>query len=150
MIGETCLQHLRFMRWADERVLAAVSEHPPEDLAVLRHILLGEEVWLRRVLGERDVQIGALAGPGDIAGFHAAWPALHDRWIAWGEGCEDWDAPVHYVRADGVECHTPVWQIVFHVVNHGSYHRGQVSAELRSRGIAPPPTDLMVWYRSNL
>ena len=41
----------------------------------------------------------------------------------------------------------PVWQIVLHVVNHGSYHRGQVAAMLRAAGYAPPDSDLIIWYR---
>jgi len=32
----------------------------------------------------------------------------------------------------------PVWEIVLHVVNHGSHHRGQVSGFLRALGHAPP------------
>jgi uncharacterized damage-inducible protein DinB len=35
-----------------------------------------------------------------------------------------------------------------HVVNHGSYHRGQVTTLLRQLGAAPPkPTDMIAFYR---
>jgi uncharacterized damage-inducible protein DinB len=37
--------------------------------------------------------------------------------------------------------------VVLHVANRGSYHRGQVSAMLRTAGFAPAPTDLMLYYR---
>ena len=43
---------------------------------------------------------------------------------------------------------TPLWQIVLHVVNHATLHRGQVMAMLRQLGIPPPPTDLISYYRS--
>jgi len=36
---------------------------------------------------------------------------------------------------------------VLHLVNHDSLHRGQVMAMIRQLGIAPPPTDLMMYYR---
>jgi uncharacterized damage-inducible protein DinB len=40
------------------------------------------------------------------------------------------------------------WQMVLHVVNHGSYHRGQVTTMLRQLGVAAPRyMDLIVFYR---
>ena len=39
------------------------------------------------------------------------------------------------------------WQIVTHVVNHGTHHRGQVSGFLRTMGHTPPPLDLSFYYR---
>jgi uncharacterized damage-inducible protein DinB len=32
-------------------------------------------------------------------------------------------------------------------VNHGTHHRGQVAGFLRAMGKAPPPLDLMAFYR---
>jgi uncharacterized damage-inducible protein DinB len=41
-----------------------------------------------------------------------------------------------------------VWQMVQHVVNHASYHRGQVTTMLRQIGAEPPkPMDLIAYYR---
>ena len=42
----------------------------------------------------------------------------------------------------------PYWQVVLHLVNHGSYHRGQVATMLRQAGIKPPGTDLISYYRT--
>jgi uncharacterized damage-inducible protein DinB len=42
----------------------------------------------------------------------------------------------------------PPWQIVLHVVNHGTHHRGQVSGFLRAMGQTPPPVDLSMFYRT--
>src|SRR5216684_1869079 len=41
----------------------------------------------------------------------------------------------------------PLWQSMQHVVNHGSYHRGQVTTMLRQHGAQPVLTDLMHFYR---
>jgi uncharacterized damage-inducible protein DinB len=38
------------------------------------------------------------------------------------------------------------WQIILHVVNHATLHRGQAMGILRQMGIAPPQTDLMNFY----
>ena len=39
-------------------------------------------------------------------------------------------------------------EILSHVVNHATYHRGHVAAMLYDSGIAPPTTDLPVYLRS--
>jgi uncharacterized damage-inducible protein DinB len=41
----------------------------------------------------------------------------------------------------------PMWQSMLHVVNHGTYHRGQVTTLLRQLGAQPILLDLMHFYR---
>src|SRR5215475_13864133 len=41
----------------------------------------------------------------------------------------------------------PLWQSMQHLVNHGTYHRGQVTTLLRQNGAEPILTDLMHFYR---
>ena len=40
----------------------------------------------------------------------------------------------------------PAWQIVMHVVNHASLHRGQIVGMLRQLGMKPPATDILFYY----
>jgi uncharacterized damage-inducible protein DinB len=48
----------------------------------------------------------------------------------------------------GVEAASPVWQMVQHMVNHASYHRGQVTTMLRQAGAKPAKSmDLITFYR---
>jgi uncharacterized damage-inducible protein DinB len=138
------------MQWADELMLAAVADNSPTEIAVLQHIYLGEEVWLRRVKGERDVLISELQAPADIAALQLAWPKMHRDWNDWAASGVDVEADIPHRNIAGAQFHMPAWQIVLHLVNHGSFHRGQVAAALRAKGIAPPPTDLIVYYRSHV
>jgi len=43
----------------------------------------------------------------------------------------------------------PLWQLVFHVVNHGTHHRGQTAGFLRALGRIPPALDMTVYYRES-
>ena len=38
----------------------------------------------------------------------------------------------------------PLWQTLFHVVNHQTYHRGQVATLLRQLGTQPSPIDYLL------
>ena len=53
-----------------------------------------------------------------------------------------------YKLLNGQPGKSSFWQMLQHVVNHGSYHRGQVTTMLRQLGAAPAKsTDLITFYR---
>jgi len=146
---DTCRQHLSFMKWADEVMLQAVAQHMPESLAILQHIYLGELVWYMRVVeGNPAIQITQVTAPADITTLRSAWLDLHNRWLAWAETA-DFEAAVPHKNLKGDSFEMPAWQPVLHLVNHGTFHRGQVAAMLRAAGFAPPATDLIIWYRTH-
>src|SRR5207302_3602326 len=39
----------------------------------------------------------------------------------------------------------PPWAVLRHIVNHTTYHRGQVAAKLKRFGVQQPETDLVYW-----
>ena len=60
---------------------------------------------------------------------------------------EDLDKRITYRNSAGAEFTTGLEDILMHVAMHGSYHRGQVAALLRSAGDEPSPTDYIQWVR---
>ena len=53
-----------------------------------------------------------------------------------------------YKSLAGAPGRSPLWQMVQHLVNHASYHRGQVTTMLRQIGAAPAKSlDLIAFYR---
>jgi uncharacterized damage-inducible protein DinB len=49
-------------------------------------------------------------------------------------------------RFDGKNHRSLNWHMFHHVVNHSTYHRGQVTMMLRLLGAKPVGTDLIVFY----
>ena len=76
------------------------------------------------------------------------WPRLQTKWEAWADAATDADIARHvpfksrFVGDAGL----PAWQIVMHVVNHGTLHRGQIVGMLRQLGAKPPATDIVFYY----
>jgi uncharacterized damage-inducible protein DinB len=50
---------------------------------------------------------------------------------------------VLYTNSKGEPWESQVDDILTHLVVHGGYHRGQIAAELRAHGVAPPYTDFI-------
>ena len=60
------------------------------------------------------------------------------------------DRVIDYKLLSGAEGSTPLCQMLQHVVNHASYHRGQVTTMLRQLGATPAkPMDMIAFYRTS-
>jgi len=60
---------------------------------------------------------------------------------------EDLDRTLEYKTLKFGVYRNPLWQSMQHLVNHNTYHRGQVTTLLRQLGAQPILTDLMHFYR---
>jgi uncharacterized damage-inducible protein DinB len=153
MTTEDARTHLRYSGWASRRLLDAALQLPPDDLhrdlkvshkslfETLNHIHFADRIWLCRVLGEPyEPAQGAL---------EVEWPKLQRRWEEWADspGAADLDRIIFYKDLKGNSHQAPLWQIILHLVNHATLHRGQVMAMMRQLGAVPPPTDLIFYYR---
>jgi len=152
MTADEARDHVRYSTWASRRLLDAAlkldAEQQHRDVGVshksvhatLAHILSGDRIWLSRIVGQPIEPEGAL---------EVEWPEIGRRWEQLAEGWNDSDLErvVDYKQSSGREFDSTVREIVLHVVNHATLHRGQVMAIFRQLGIAPPPTDLIFYYR---
>ncbi len=161
--AEVLRTHLEYTAWASRRLVEAAAKLTEEELhrdfgtadhsvlGTLVHIFAGDRVWLYRLAGGAD--------PGfvhdsdrQLRVLQNDWPVVHDRWLAWASGLtpEQIAAPLTYRDLKGREWTQPVWQLVLHVVNHGTSHRGQVAGFLRAMGRVPPGSDLIFYYRETM
>ena len=114
-------------------------------LKTLGHIHFADRIWFSRVV-DPAIEVHRSS---DLPLLESDWPAIQRRWEEWADALTDADVtrPVSYKSMFGGTAETPVWQIVLHVVNHATLHRGQVVGMLRQLGAQPPATDLMFYYR---
>lgn len=59
----------------------------------------------------------------------------------------DLDKDVGYVSSHGIGYMNKVRDILFHAVNHSTYHRAQIASDLKAAGIEPPVTDYIAYKR---
>jgi uncharacterized damage-inducible protein DinB len=161
------LQDLRTMLdyhyWARDRLLAALDPLSPEqlkrDLAssfksihdTMVHTYAAEWAWHSRWNGTSPT---ALLPPDqfpDLPSIRTAWQELEGKMRRFVDNLgDDGVERVHdYTLLSGQPGSTPLWQMLQHVVNHASYHRGQVTTMLRQLGASPAkPMDMIAYYRT--
>ena len=153
---------LDYHYWARDRLLDAVSEIGSDEFLAprgssfssirdtLAHTYFAEWAWYERWTGNSP---SALPDPGrfaDNASLRSAWEELEANVRGLIEPLSDADLQQakDYRLFSGAAGSSVMWQMVQHVVNHASYHRGQVTTMLRQAGARPPKSmDLIAFYR---
>ncbi len=158
---DVLLTHIDYTRWASGRLTEAAAKLSPEELTrdfgtadkhvlgTLVHVFAADRIWMARIAGSVPARFIDLERDMHLSVLQNDWPPLLDQWTAWISGLSDAAiaANIAYKDIKGNAYETPAWQIILHVVNHGTHHRGQVSGFLRAMGHVPPPLDLMAYYR---
>ena len=57
---------------------------------------------------------------------------------------------ISYFNSKGEEFINTIRDMLFHVVNHSTYHRGQIATDSKLHGLAPLVTDYIFYKRDNL
>jgi uncharacterized damage-inducible protein DinB len=147
--------------WANRRQLEAVAKVTTEEFLqpmgssfgslrdTIAHIYGAEWVWLERFQGQSPSSLPDVTQFQDVLSLKEKWIELEGRLLAFVSGLtqEDLNRVMEYKTLKFGVYRNPLWQSMQHVVNHGTYHRGQVTTLLRQMGAQPILTDLMHFYR---
>jgi len=148
--------------WANAQLLPVIGQLPKEKqeqevpssfptlYKTLLHMWDSESVWWQRLkLQER------LVIPSE--GFNGGMDELCQQVLKQNKLWSDWVSTAqehmlthvfHYYNFKKELFKQPVFEVVLHVLNHGTYHRGQLVNMLRQLGVDKiPPTDYIVYSR---
>lgn len=146
--------------WANRRILARSEGLSAAELtgktasmwdSILRtmaHALAAEWIWRQRV------QEGVSPTAGLNIDQFTTLQQLKDRWAEEEEAMrsylaglsdDDLDRVVEYRSSDGTAFSRPLWQILTHVVNHGTQHRSEVALYLTNFGRSPGNMDITAY-----
>jgi uncharacterized damage-inducible protein DinB len=115
----------------------------------LGHILGVEWLWLERFQGRSPSAIPDATEFAEISSLKTRWAEFEPTLLNFVRGLSqaDLDRMMEYKTMKFGIYSNPLWQSMLHLVNHGTYHRGQVTTMLRQLGGQPILTDLMHFYR---
>jgi|SRR5215469_17858201 len=150
-----------YNHWANSRALDAAAQLTDAQFIrplgssfssvrdTLCHIAAGEWVWLERFQGRIPSSFPDDSHVQALPDLRAYWKPQAERLLAFVSKLTqaDLDRTLEYKTFKFGAYKNPLWQSLQHLVNHGTYHRGQVTTLLRQVGATPILTDLMHFYR---
>ncbi|MDP9324936.1 MAG: DinB family protein [Candidatus Dormibacteraeota bacterium] len=146
--------HLRslvaYSAWANDRIVSAAKVLTDADLAsdlggydtilgTLNHYLWAQQMWLGRLQGRPNIERLALKPSELWDEFVRGDTALTD--FAAYLGDHDFERMIDYHDTKGVPHRRTIGQLMTHVVNHGTYHRGEAGLMLTRLRRSPGDLD---------
>jgi uncharacterized damage-inducible protein DinB len=153
---------LDYHYWARDRMLEALdpltSEQLNRDMGnsfksirdTVTHLYAAEWAWYSRWHGTSPTSLLTTDTFADLAALRREWTAHEAKMRAFLEdlGEAGIDRVFQFTLFSGLSGAQPFWQMLQHIVNHASYHRGQVTTMLRQLGVQPPKSlDMVAFYR---
>lgn len=154
---------MEFNRWANLRLLDAVAGLTPAELTgnmnssfpsvldTALHIYQAEWIWLSRCRSETITNVPGEDTRPSLESLREEWDALWASQLAFldDDAAAHVDRLVRFRLRSGVEREQALGELIRHVVNHGTYHRGQLVTLLRQLGKTPPSTDYTLYLRES-
>ncbi|WP_312177277.1 DinB family protein [Chryseobacterium sp.] len=112
-------------------------------ISLINHILNAQQIWNSRILGEKTFEVWQI-NPFEMLeeinqhNFEKSIEIINNF---------DPDQKNNYQNSRGVNFENTVFEMLFQVINHSTYHRGQINSLLKQNGIDPILTDYIFYKR---
>ncbi|WP_343531667.1 DinB family protein [Pedobacter sp.] len=143
-------EFIKYTKKADEIMIEALANTGfsiPEANTLLSHVLSAQHIWVKRMLNEQpEYAVWEVLPPEKFESIYVYNLALLEN-IA---ETKSLDEVINYSNSAGNVFSSTVGEILMHVCNHGTYHRGQLAKMLKQAGFAVPLTDYIMLKRQGL
>jgi uncharacterized damage-inducible protein DinB len=150
-----------FNAWANQRTLDACATLTPEQYArdlgssfksvrdTLAHVYGAQWIWLERWHGRAPTAFPVPADFPDLESTRRRFAEVDSNLVDFAASLNTGDIQrvVEFKTLAGQPFAQPLWQMLQHVANHSTYHRGQIATMLRQLGTKATSTDLIAFYR---
>ncbi|RLJ72142.1 DinB family protein [Pedobacter alluvionis] len=119
----------------------------PDAVRLFSHVLNAQHIWAQRISGKTpfygvwDIHLTKDFESLSLENFRLIREALNNHPL---------DKRVLYTNTRGDQYENCIDEILFHLFNHSTYHRGQVVTLLKKAGFTPPVTDYIMLKRDHL
>lgn len=149
---EALRQLLAYNQWANRATIQSLKNHPSSDTKAfdaLIHILIAEREWFLRLTVNKDTTGFNFWPDLSFADAEALASEMQIEYTRLINSLteEDLERVAIYKNSRGVEYRTKYRDILMHVFNHSTYHRGQVAMAIRAGGREPANTDYIIYQR---
>jgi uncharacterized damage-inducible protein DinB len=159
---EILVRFSSFNVWANQLLLNAILQLPEEKQTVITpssfpslyktvlHMWDAESIWWQRMKLQERVVIPSENFAGDMQELSSQLLRQNRQWNEWVVSAHEHmlDHVFQYQNSKREQFKQPIYEMLLHVFNHGTYHRGQLITMMRQLGVEKlPQTDFIAWAR---
>jgi uncharacterized damage-inducible protein DinB len=148
--------------WANQQLLDVINQLPEEKqtqtvinsfdslIKTVLHIWDAESIWWQRMKLSERITRPSENFSGKVKDAAESLLQQNKIWNEWVRSAQEHmlQHVFIYQTTKKEQFKQPVYQMLLHLFNHGTYHRGQLVTMLRQLGVEKiPPTDFIVWSR---
>ena len=139
----------RISKLSDDEINKEIASSFPSLYKTMQHMWLAEEVWWQRLKLVENIDLQSEKFTGTFTELTINQAKQSQQWAEWINNANE-NQLLHvfaYIR-NKEQLKMPVYQMIQHVFNHASYHRGQLVTMLRQLGADKiPATDFSAFCR---
>ena len=152
------VKHIEYQRWANKKITdqikALTTEVFEKDFGgsfpsirlTLLHLLQADYRWLQRLNGIPIVEIPSDWQHADMNSMLSTWSNVQEQLVSRVKEIVPRGNPnIKFITAKGDPYELPFADVIAHLVNHATYHRGQLVNMMRMAGVKPESTDYFLF-----
>jgi uncharacterized damage-inducible protein DinB len=159
---EILVQLSTYNIWSNQLLFDLINQQPEEKqkqalpssftslYKTVLHMWNAESIWWQRMKLLERIFIPAENFDGDMKELCSQLLSQNRQWNEWTTAANEHQLQhvFQYQNTKREQFKQPIYQMMIHVFNHGTYHRGQLVNMLRQLGVEKiPSTDFIEWSR---
>ncbi|KFF21838.1 DinB family protein [Chryseobacterium sp. JM1] len=131
----------------NREMIKAISENitkvDEKTISLINHTLNAQQIWNSRILGEESFEVW------QINPLESLEEINHQNLKKSIDIIQksDLDKRIEYQNSKGTKFENSIFEMLFHAINHSTYHRGQINSLLKQNEVDPLLTDYIFYKR---
>ncbi len=148
-----------YNEWANQKLFSSITLITDEEFnrdlkssfssvrETLLHVVSVEWIWLKRWQGESPKSAPHSWDTSSVESIKKIWEENNHSLQDYIQNLADFEKYIAYSNVKGDSFKEPFWALATHLVNHSTYHRGQLVGMMRQLGRTGISTDYILYYR---
>ena len=135
---------------SDEQIKKDIASSFPSIYKTVAHMWVAEDAWWQRLKLVEQMDMAVMHYDGGFAEMLKKSGQRSEEWLSWVNKATEVQLThvFAYQNSKKEQFKQPVYEMLIHLFNHGTYHRGQLVTILRQLGVEKiPATDFVLFGR---
>lgn len=120
-----------------------ISKVDEKTISLINHTLNAQQIWNSRILNETTFEVWQInpfenLNEINLQNFNKSIEIVKNS---------DLDQIIEYKNSRGTSFENSIFEMLFHAINHSTYHRGQINSLFKQNDIEPVLTDYIFYKR---